>query len=133
MNNKQSKEPEKTFKNKLSENVLDMSKLIIPRGNVILEMVELESAISKSNIIMPDTVDKESLGLSYYVVFKTGDDDFAKLHPEFKSESQTKVGNIIISITPQNTPILTNAGKEYIQVHESSIKTQVEPNNFKLK
>ena len=36
-------------------------------------------------------------------------------------------------LTPQSTPILTKDGKKYLQVHESSIRTQVTPDNFKIK
>ena len=116
------------YENKLSENILDMSKVIIPRGSVLLEVQEIEPL---NGLILPDSVDKSSY--EYWIVYKLGDDDFAKTHPEFKSESATKVGNVVVSVTPQSTPILTKDGKKYLQVHESSIRTQVTPDNFKIK
>jgi len=130
MKQEQNKGPEAPIKNPLSEKIKDISKLIVPRGNVLLELIQINSALSKSNIIIPDTVDQSELGLTYYVVYKTGNDSFKETHPEFVDESQTKVGNVVIILKPSGVNILTNKGREFIQVHESLIVSQVTPDNF---
>jgi len=131
--NKQTKKglPEGPVKNPLSEKIIDMNKLIISKGSVLLEIIEKKSAINE--IYLPESVDKAQFGSIYYVVFKLGDDDFKLSHPEFVSANNTKVGNIVISLRPANAKILTNKGKEYILVPDGLIESQVEPDNFNTK
>lgn len=125
MNNKSNfKEPEKPVKNTLTEKVKDFVKsVILTKGDVLLEMKEKESAI-----IVPEGY--ENSDYVYYQVVKLGNDEFKKIHPEFVDEGRTKVGNIVLVLTPTHTPILTNNGKKYILIHESLIKLQVAPENF---
>ena len=128
MKQNQQKGPEST-KNVLSEKIKDMSKLIISRGMVLLEIIKQDSALNE--IYLPETVDKAELGKEHFIVYKLGDDEFAKKHPDFVSASDTKVGNIIISMRPSNARILTNKGKEFILVPDSLIECQVTSDNFK--
>lgn len=123
MNNKDNKK-ESVEVNKLTEKVVDITKLIIPRGMVLLEVVEPK----KSNIILPEGYDKT--GLVYYKVIKTGNQDFKKVSPEFIDSSFTRPGNIAISLTPSMTPVLTNKDKEYLVVSDHSIQSQVTEDNF---
>jgi hypothetical protein len=129
MTQNQSKGPEKApTKNVLSEKVQDMSKLIISKGMVLLEIIKQESAVS--DLYLPDTVSKADLGKEHFVVYKLGDDDFKKKHPEFITASDSKIGNIVISLRPSNTRILTKEDREFILVPDSLIECQVTPDNF---
>lgn len=115
-------------KNPLSERIKDISLLIIPKGSVLLKMIEKENVMG--DILLPDIVDKSQFGGMYYEVFMTGNDQFAKTHKEFKDEGITQVGNIVISLKPLMSKEYTNNGQVYIQVHESLIECQVHPDNF---
>lgn len=121
-------EPKGPSKNPLSEKVIDLEKnLIIGRGQVLVEIMKKES-LKKSGIVLPDGVDTSDY--EYYIVRKVGNEEFKKDHPEFIPEGLTEVGNIIISMMPSATPILTNNGKEYLQIHEAKIQSQVKPEHF---
>jgi len=131
--NKNQQEP-KQKKNAISERIKDIEKLIIPRGHALIEIIDPYKE-SGSNLILPDGVDITDM--SYFKVIKLGDEDFFKKldTPEAKEklnelEQVTKVGNIIITLKPTRTPILTHKNKEYLVVHTSSIECQVEPDNF---
>jgi len=115
-------------KNPLSEKIKDISLLIIPKGSVLLLIVEKENVANQ--IYLPDTVNKSEFGGMYYEVFKTGDDDFKKTHPEFIPHSDTKVGNIAISVRPGMDKLYTNKGKEYLLIPDSRIECQVTSDNF---
>lgn len=119
---------EEPAKNKLSERIKDITKMSIPKGNVLLRRVEEKS---KSGIIL---LDKNKDEFSYFIVVKTGMEDFIKLHPESTNTSEgiTKAGNIIISMRPAMTPILVNDEVEYLNIHESMILSQVTPDNFNI-
>lgn len=120
------KASEPVRKNRLSERIKDITKSVIPRGHVLLEVVEPVN----TGIILPDTMDKT--GIIYYKVIKTGNDDFKKKHPEFVDEGFTQVGNIVITIKEGRSVPLTNNGKTYIVVHDSLLETQVTPDNFEM-
>lgn len=128
--NQQLQGPEGPSKNPLSEKVIDfVENIIIPKGTVLLELVEKESAAS--DLYLPDTVDKASLGGVYYVVVKVGDEEFAKKVPEFTPHTDTQKGNIVISLKPNMSKLYTNNNKEYILVPDPMIECQVAPEFFK--
>lgn len=112
--------------NKLSEKIRDISKIIIPRGAVLLEIVEKND----TGLFLPEGFDKT--GYVYFKVVKTGNADFATTHLEYKDEGITKEGNIVLYLRPNQAPILVNKGKEYIIVSETLIESQVTADNFSL-
>lgn len=116
-------------KNPLSEKIKDFSLAIIPKGMVLLKVIEKENVVN--GIYLPETVDKEQFGGMYYEVFKTGNADFAKSHPDYDdSGNLTQKGNIVISLKPNMSKMFTHKGNEYILVPESLIEFQVHPDNF---
>lgn len=118
-------------KNPLSEKIKDFSLALIPRGSVLLKIVEKENVFNDGSIIIPDTVDKEQFGGMYYEVFKTGNADFAKSHPDYDdSANLTQKGNIVISLKPNMSKVFTHKGSEYLLVSENLIEFQVHPDNF---
>ena len=119
--------PESRNVNRLFERVKDLNKLIISRGMVLLEIIEITH---NSGIILPSTVDRE--GYEFYKVIKTGNKDFKDLHPDSPNldEGLTREGNIVLSMRPSMTPLLEKDGKKYMIIAEGTIISQVTSDNF---
>lgn len=126
--NKQKHPIEPEPKNRLFEKVIDINKLILPRGMVLLEEIDTSS---NNKIILPEGVDRGDF--VYFKVIKSGTIDFAAKHPDSANlpEGITKVGNIVLTMRQTMFQLLSYKDRVFIIVPESNIQSQVTPDNFK--
>jgi len=110
----------------LSEKIKDITKIPLQRGQVLLEIIEKKIG----DLFLPEGFDRSKSEYVYFKVLKTGNEEFAKTHPEFIYDGITSTGNYVLYLKPNAAPILSNKGKEYLIVHESILDIQVTPDNY---
>lgn len=113
--------------NRLFEKIKDINKVIIPRGMVLLEVIQVTR---DSGIILPSTIDRSNY--VYHKVIKSGSIDFKANHPDSLNldEGLTKVGNIVLTMRTYMFQLLIKNNKEYVIIPENNILSQVTIDNF---
>ncbi len=113
----------------LPKRIKNFDKLIIPKGYVLLETIEVKS---KSGIVMPDGA-QASQDYVYHKVKTTGYHVQEEFDKSFKANeyTMTRPGNIVLFLNPRPFPGLHYKDKVYLVVSEGDIKIQIPGDHFK--
>lgn len=100
------------------DKVIDINKIILPKGKVLLKVVE-----KKSKIVSPHTLKEENPLFSHYEVVLTNDVSSIEIQP----------GDIVVAASGIGSQGGFMIGEEmYIIINGFNIDAAVKPDNFKF-